>query len=102
MWEASMAAGPVPFREVDQALDCGSMTSAISLLSCAVHSSSRTLRWERLMKSGLDLCNASCQNQEHIDLPDKTLKANAPFPRRLWGVQENCSGSNTYVFLFWL
>lgn len=80
----------VPFTVVDRVVwalfcltaapDCGSLTVASSLLPCVLRSSSCTLFWERLMKSGLDLCSASCQNQEHISALDKTFKANTTYP----------------------
>lgn len=93
MSEVRMAAGTVPLRGVGLALwtllcllclraasDRGSTESASALLSHFLRSSSRTLHWERLMKSGLDLCSASCQNQKHTVPPDKTLKSKPPFP----------------------
>lgn len=88
MREVRVAVGTIPFREVDRALwtllwpraasECGSTKSGRSLLFCVLCSSSLSLPWERLMKSGLDLWSASCQNQKHIGLLDKTFKSSSP------------------------
>lgn len=105
--EVRLAASALPFREVDPVLrallclgafsNCGPTEFDSFLLSCAFRSSSRTLPWERLMKSGLDLCNASCQNHKYIALLEKTFKHNPCFklPVHLSIHSEACRGKKT-------
>lgn len=74
MREVRMAAGTLPFERAERplrivlglraALERGFDEAARSRLCCFRRSSSRTLHWERLMKSGLDLRSASCQKHK--------------------------------------